>query len=157
MLIQGFGAEAHGMDLAISRAMSCLRTLGTAAALGAALCVAPCLAHATPMPTLQQTASGKWSIAPAHPAHGAHAALKAPLHPSLSAPPFKSTKVVETNLDLSLDPTSGQADGKLVIKLKAEQGSVASFGMLLDQGLSVTAAAAPGSTVTPTTQPYPPA
>lgn len=134
-------------------AMSSLTSLGTAVALSVALGLASHSAHATPIPMLRQTASGGLSVAPAHPGM---AGLKAPPHHSLSAPPFKSTRVLETNLDLSLDPTSGQVDGTLTMKLKAEQGSVGSFAFFLDQGLSVTSASAPGSTVTPAAQPYPP-
>ncbi|HMR05370.1 MAG TPA: M1 family aminopeptidase [Polyangiaceae bacterium] len=127
-------------------------------ALLAALCSATVAtaALATPVPMLEHTAAG---IRPMPQRQFRHAVAPKQLtsgKPIWAAPPMKSTGLDETVVELSVDPTTGATNGTITLKLRALQGSVGSFSLMFDQGLSVTAASASGSTVTSKSQSFPP-
>jgi Peptidase family M1 domain len=102
-------------------------------------------AHATPIP--------RYQMAIAHPV-----APVAPLGPSLplAENPFSTTRVLAADTVLTLDPVTGSLDAHTALTIEAESGSVGQVSLLVDSGLSVTAATASGNTVGVSDTPYPP-
>jgi hypothetical protein len=69
----------------------------------------------------------------------------------LSSPPFQTTKLVAIDTTLDLDPGTGVVTATAELEVTA-LGSVSLLSVLLDQGLSVSSATAPGKTVDVTNQ-----
>jgi hypothetical protein len=65
----------------------------------------------------------------------------------LSAPPFESTKVTAIDTQVDVDPIGGAVLGHADVNVTA-LGSVYTVALLLDSGLNITGATAPGKTIT---------
>ena len=104
--------------------------LGLSVMAGALL--APASASATPLPRYEDLTSAQSS----HPAHSSWAIVPK----VLSASPVGSTSVLDTLVDVQLDPKTGQTAVKFAVSLKANTSPVSAFFLYMDPGLQVSAA-----------------
>lgn len=111
---------------------------------GATLVSLPVLAR--PIPQIERAASGELRLR-----HGTarphHALVPQPKMQTLSAPPYAETRVVETDVDVTLDPVTGATTGKLVMTIEATSGTVDTLYLYFDEGMSITTAEAGTTTV----------
>jgi len=119
-----------------------LNRVAAAASVGLAGLLVASAAVATPMPRFE-------TLVAQHAPEPSPPTLALPL----SAPPFKSTKVLAIDTTLTLNPTTGELTGHADIAVES-LGSVAQLWVLIDGGLTINSATSATASVTVAAQPY---